>query len=289
LAAGLVLALLAAGALNIGFFVQHGATNTMTMLSIRHPAHSARLLITDRQWMIGYATGWFGWGLYIAALALAPLSLVQAVSAGGVGVLAVLVHRLGTPLERRERLGAAVAVAGLALLGVSLTVHVAVARPAHSSILLIVILAGSATAGLLAAAAAKGVRPAASLGTAAGLLFGVGDLATKGAVSGNGVLFVPLLAICTALGFVSLQMAFQRGRVLETAGLSTLVNNMIPIFGGLAVFHESLPGGWAGAARVTSYGAVVFGAVLLAHAPPDAVKDTGAPDPTGVLDGTYSG
>ncbi len=204
-------------------------------------------------------------------------------------MLAVLVHRLGTPLQPRERLGAAVAVSGLALLGVSLTVHVAVARPAHSSILLIVIAAGATAAGLLAAGAARGLRPAASLGAAAGLLFGVGDLATKGAVSGNGVLFIPLLAICTALGFVSLQMAFQRGRVLETAGLATLVNNMIPIFGGLAVFHESLPGGWAGAARVTSYAAVVFGAVLLAHAPPDAVKGTGAPDPPGILDGTYSG
>ena len=85
---GLALALVAALVLNIGFFVQHGATHTMLSLSPRHPFGSVRLLVTNRQWMLGYATGWVGWGLYIAALSLAPLSLVQAVAAGGVGVLA---------------------------------------------------------------------------------------------------------------------------------------------------------------------------------------------------------
>ena len=77
---GLALALAAALVLNIGFFVQHGATNAMRSLSLRHPFRSVRLLVTSRQWMLGYATGWVGWGIYIAALSLAPLSLVQAVA-----------------------------------------------------------------------------------------------------------------------------------------------------------------------------------------------------------------
>ena len=269
LGAGLVLALLAAVTLNIGFFVQHEATNTMVKLSLRHPLESARLLISNRQWMLGYATGWIGWGIYIAALSLAPLSLVQAVSAGGVGVLAVLVHQLGTPLGRRERIGAVIAVGGLILLGISLTARVPPAPPAQTSTLLMVIVGGSVIAGLLALVVARNYRPAASLGCAAGLLFGVGDLATKGAVNGNGLIFVPILAVCTALGFVALQLAFQRGRVLETAGLCTLVNNMIPIVGGLVVFHESIPHGLPGIARIVSFAAVVAGAVLLAHAPPE--------------------
>jgi hypothetical protein len=61
--------------------------------------------------------------------------------------------------------------------------------------------------------------------------------------------------------------------VLETAGLSTLVNNMIPIAGGLLLFHESLPHGWAGAARLASFASVVVGAVLLARAPEAPVGD----------------
>lgn len=263
LAAGLVLALLAAMALNIGYFVQHGAANTMGSLSLSHPLASARLLVTNRQWMLGYGAGWIGWGLYIAALSLAPLSLVQAVSAGGVGILAILAHRLGTPLTRQERIGTWIAVGGLALLGLSLTSDVTPTSPARSMTLIFVIAVGALLAAILVLLA-RGFRPGALLGCAAGLLFGVGDLATKGAVDGVGLLFVPILAVCTALGFVTLQLAFQRGRVLETAGSSTLVNNLIPIVGGVVVFHETIPSGLPGVARVASFVAVVAGAVLLA-------------------------
>lgn len=287
LAAGLILALVAAAALNIGFFVQHGATNTMASLSLRRPWKSIRLLVTNRQWLVGYAAGWVGWGIYIGALALAPLSLVQAASAGGVGILAVVVNHFGTPLDRRERRGAAIAVGGLVLLGLSLTAHVPTAPPANSATLLWVILGGALLAAVLSAMALASIRPAAALGSASGILFGVGDLATKGAVEGNGWYFVPILAVCTALGFVALQLAFQRGRVLETAGLSTLINNLIPIVGGLVLFHESLPHGLAGVARVASFVAVVCGAVLLAHPPPEP-QDDGDPAPSGVLDGSNS-
>ena len=282
---GLVLALAAALVINVGFFVQHGATTSMPSLSLRHPFGSVRALVTSRQWMLGYATGLVGWGVYIAALSLAPLSLVQAVAAGGVGVLAFLAHRLGTPLEGRERLGAWIAVAGLVLLGVSLTARVQPAPAAGTSTLLIVIVVGAGVAGLLAGLLARSTRAAAALGCAAGLFFGVGDLATKGAVSGNGLLFVPLLGACTALGFVTLQLAFQRGRVLETAGLSVLVNNMIPIVGGLLLFHEALPGGAAGVARLASFVAVVVGAVLLARAPEAPIEGDGQPQPR-ILDGS---
>jgi hypothetical protein len=280
--------LAAALALNVGFFVQHGATNAMVSLALRHPWRSILMLVTNRQWMIGYVTGWVGWGIYIAALSLAPLSLVQAVSAGGVGILAFLAHRLGTPLGSRERLGAWVAVLGLALLGASLTVRVPVASAARSSTLIIVIAAGVAVAGLLAGLAPRTGRPAASLGCTAGILFGLGDLATKGAVSGNGPLFVPILAACTALGFVALQLAFQKGRVLETAGLSALVNNLIPIVGGLLLFHEDLPHGLAGVTRVVSFGAVVVGAVLLARAPEAPPVDAGEAAPSQAYGGTHA-
>ncbi len=273
LAAGLLLALGAALALNVGFFVQHGATHTMLSLTPRRPIRSVRLLVTNRQWLIGYATGWVGWGLYIAALSLAPLSLVQAVAAGGVGVLAMLAHRMGTPLVRRERVGAWVAVGGLLLLGASLTSGGPPASTARSASLLVATGVGAGAAALLVCFGARTRRPAAALGGAAGILFGVGDLATKGAVSGNGPVFIVVLGVCTALAFVVLQLAFQRGRVLETAGLSTLVNNIIPIVGGLFLFHEALPGGAAGVARLASFAAVVAGAVLLARAPGSPVVE----------------
>jgi len=287
LAGGLLLALAAALALNVGFFVQHGATHTMLSLTPRRPIRSVRLLVTNRQWLIGYATGWVGWGLYIAALSLAPLSLVQAVAAGGVGVLAMLAHRLGTPLVRRERVGAWVAVGGLLLLGASLTSG-APASTARSASLLVATGVGAGLAALLVCFRARTGRPAAALGGAAGILFGVGDQATKGAVSGNGPVFIVVLGVCTALAFVLLQLAFQRGRVLETAGLSTLVNNIIPIAGGLFLFHEALPGGAAGVARLASFAAVVAGAVLLARAPGSPVVEQVDRDGPAAYDGSPS-
>jgi hypothetical protein len=107
-------------------------------------------------------------------------------------------------------------------------------------------------------------------------------------VSGNGPLFIPVLAACTALGFVALQLSFQRGRVLETAGLSSMVNNLIPIVGGLVLFHESPPGGLYGAARLASFAAAVAGAVLLARAPENAVDVAGGPTPAPVSGDRHS-
>ena len=107
-------------------------------------------------------------------------------------------------------------------------------------------------------------------------------------MSGNGPLFIPVLALCTALGFVVLQLSFQRGRVLETAGLSTLVNNMIPIVGGLLIFHEALPHGLPGAARLVSFAAVVAGAVLLSRAPETPATEAGDPAPPLLYGGKHS-
>jgi hypothetical protein len=62
-----------------------------------------------------------GWALYLAALALAPLSLVQATSAGGIGLLAILVARVeSASLPRADRAGVGIALIGLALLGLSM-------------------------------------------------------------------------------------------------------------------------------------------------------------------------
>ena len=65
--------------------------------------------------------------------------------------------------------------------------------------------------------------------------------------------------------FAALQLAFQRGRALTTAGLSTLCTNALPIVAGIAVFHERLPGGASTVLRVAAFVAVVFGAAVLAR------------------------
>lgn len=66
------------------------------------------------------------------------------------------------------------------------------------------------------------------------------------------------------LAFVSLQLAFQRGTALATAGVSTLLTNVLPILAGLIIFAEHLPGGAAGIVRALGFAATVLGATMLA-------------------------
>ncbi len=261
LGAGLALALGSAAALNWGFFVQHGAASRLPPLSIRRPIHSLRLLFSNLRWLAGFAAGLAGWALYVAALALAPLSLVQAASAGGIGLLALLVRRAAAvPLERRERAGVGAAIAGLALLGISLAGH---ARDGHQAPAVVVIL--WIVVSLAAAALASARLPGgAGFGLAAGVLYAAGDVATKAAVGGGAaVAFVVAVLACHGLAFVALQLGFQRGGALSTAGVSTLLTNALPILAGMLVFDEGVPPGLLGALRVVAFAGVAVGAALL--------------------------
>lgn len=260
LGAGLVLALLSAFALNWGWLEQHGATQGLPALSGRRPLQSLRLLFGDRTWLIGFVVGLGGWVFYVAALALAPLSLVQATAAGGIGILAALAHRRGHAAQWRA---VYVAVAGLALLAVSL----AGGAPKGTTV-----SPGSLAAWLTASAllaALLGARGSgAGLGLAAGALYAAGDVATKAAVHGGGwLLVVPVVLAAHGAAFVALQIGFQRGTPLATAGTSTLLTNALPIAAGIVLFHEQLPGGALGALRVIAFACVVAAAAMLARQP----------------------
>jgi hypothetical protein len=115
------LTLVSACLLNWGYLTEHASASALPRLSIHAPVRSLRLLLGSRRWLVGFGAETAGFCLSVAAIALAPLALVQAVAAGGIGVLAFLVARTtGTRLDARERFGVIAAIAGLMLLGVSL-------------------------------------------------------------------------------------------------------------------------------------------------------------------------
>jgi hypothetical protein len=272
LALGLALSLGSASALNWGFFTQHGAASALPPLRPRAPLRSLRTLFGSGRWTLGFATGLGGWALYVAALALAPLSLVQAASAGGIGLLALLVWRTsGERPPGRELRGVALAAGGLVLLGISLAgqqhVH------GRGSWVAVAVWIGLSGGLALAAVCVRPtlLRSGAGLGLAAGLLYAAGDVATKAAVgAGARVAFVPAVLACHGLAFVALQLGFQRGGALATAGVATLFANALPIAAGTTIFHEGLPSGVLGAARAAAFVAVVAGATSLARAEPAA-------------------
>ena len=258
---GLALALASAVALNGGFFVQHQAASKLPPLTLRRPLRSLRVLFMHPRWLAGFVLGLGGWALYVIALALAPLSLVQASSAGGIGVLALLTRTR----VRRERAGVGLSIAGLALLGASLAGGADAGRAGSIAAAALWLVCSTLAAALTAVPGARWLAPGAGLGAAAGILYAAGDVGTKAAVHGGWRLaFVPALLACHGLAFVALQLGFQRGGALATAGVATLLTNSLPIVAGLAVFGESLPHGALGGLRVVAFALVVLGASALA-------------------------
>jgi drug/metabolite transporter (DMT)-like permease len=117
---GLALACLCAIVTNVGFLLKHRGAVAAPPVDARHPLRSAADLFRSRWWTIGWSVAFVAFAIHAAALALAPLSVVQAVVAGGLVFLAVLAERsFGFKLGRREWAGVAVAAAGLAFLGLT--------------------------------------------------------------------------------------------------------------------------------------------------------------------------
>ena len=115
---GLVFAVATAVATNLAFLWKHRGAVAAPAVSLRSPVRSIVQLFRSKWWAIGWGVAVVGWVLHVGALALAPLSLAQAVIAGGFVALAVLAERLfGFELDRRQWGGIALVAVGLAILG----------------------------------------------------------------------------------------------------------------------------------------------------------------------------
>ncbi len=263
---GLALALASALVINVGLFFEHSASALLPPLSLRRPLSSARLLLAEPLWLAGYLAGWIGWAIYIGALHFAALSVVQSVAAGGIGFLALAGSRWGgRRLSFQERVAVVACLVGLAAVGLSLIwVSPPEVTPGWHGVALW-IAACVAGSGLLIITPRRLLAPGLGLAGAAGCLYAASDIATKGALSGLGWVLVPVLLLFAFLAFSMLQLSFQRGTALATAGFSTLMSNAVPIAAGVVLFRERLPGGILGVVRAGGFAAILTGAVLLAR------------------------
>jgi hypothetical protein len=261
---GLALAFGSALVTNTAYSLEHDAAAALPPLSPRRPFRSAQLLLRDRRWLTAFALESAGWLMYVAALRLAPLALVQAVTASGVAVLAFVTAR-GHPsrLARHERFAVVLALAGLALLSLSLVGTEA--SDHHPPVVGIVIWLGACGAGaaLLIGIPTRFAR-AASLGLATGLLFADGDMSAK-LVGYGGWWLVALVTLIVGYGAGTsvLQSAYQQGDALTAAGTATMVTNAVPIVAGFVLFGETLPRGLRAVAQIAAFSCLVLSAVAL--------------------------
>src|SRR3954470_1318701 len=180
---GILLAFLCAVASNLGFFFKHRGACACAKVEVRHPLRSAKALWTSKWFAFGMVVGGAGWGLHVAAISLAPLSVVQVVLAGGVVLIAVMADRVfGFEVGRRQWWGLALTACGLILLGVTMPAP----HGSHSSYAVPAMVAFEAglfgIGGLLIFGPRVGApveHHGVMLGAASGVLFGVSDVAIK--------------------------------------------------------------------------------------------------------------
>src|SRR5918992_3364781 len=117
---GTILALACALATNVAMLCKHRGAVAAPDVRLGHPLQSAAALFRSRWWAIGFGISAGAWGLHVAALTVAPISLVETTISGGLVLLAWVAQRwFGVRVGPREWLGLGLCALGLALLAVT--------------------------------------------------------------------------------------------------------------------------------------------------------------------------
>jgi drug/metabolite transporter (DMT)-like permease len=243
---GLSLALAGSVALNASYLIQHAGSVQTPAIDFRHPLRTVRALARSRLWLGGGVLGVTGWAISIAALALAPLSLVQAFLIGGIALLApIAVRVLGHRLSPRELAGITLVLIALLVLVVGRGA-VGVHSRFHSGELG-AYLTGSVAAGACLLLFKR--RRTQMLAAAGGMLYGAADVAIKaltglaghhGMASAAKSPWLIATIAATIAAFFCFQRALQCGKPMPVIALMTAGNNIVSIIGGLVVFGDPL-------------------------------------------------
>lgn len=224
------------------------------------------------------------WMFHVLALALAPLSLVQAIIAGGLVFLTVLAERwFGFTLGIRQWAGVGLTALGLVLLAVTLPQH----GGAHSGYSMAAMIAFESallvlgTFLVLSRKLGSHEHHGVMLGTAAGILFGVSDVAIKaltGAV-GDGLtgLLSPWLVTCilaSVIAFYASARGLQKGDAVPVITLTSAAANVTAISGGILVFGDPMPSDPVGIVLQSFAFVLVIVAAALTPAPLRAARAT---------------
>jgi len=234
LVGGLALALCSATLINLGFLLQHRGLAAVE-------GRRRLAVLRNRSWLLGQTIGWVGFLAQIVAVALAPLSLVQAFAAGGLALSVPLATwRFGQRISGPQRLAVVTVAACLAALPIALPVvreHLRSGRLGAAAVALSLV-------GVAASLSGSGARRA----IAAGLFYGLADAAIK-AISvnlrllGAGALlsvWSAVAALGTLAGFLAFQSALRAHDAVSSISLMTAFTTIVALGCGLLAFGESL-------------------------------------------------
>ncbi len=277
---GILLALACALVANFGFFYKYKGANAAPAVQVRHPLRSARELFASKWFSIGMAVATASWALHVAALALAPMSVIQVSLAAGVVLIAVMADRIfGFDVGPRQWLGLLATGIGLVVLGLTLpAMHGAHSQ--FSEAAMISFEAGLFGIGGLLIMGPRMGGPAEHhgimLGAAAGILFGVSDTAIKaltGIVGAHGVLAVLLspwlgvAVLASIIAFYASARGLQDGDAVPVIAVTGTAANIAGVAGGIVVFGDPMAGSPVGVVLESLAFVLVIVACALMPAP----------------------
>lgn len=273
-AIGLLLALATAFVSIVGFLLKQRGAVASPDVSLRRPVRSTWALFANKWWTIGILVAMGSWVFHVAALALAPISLVQSVIAGGLVMLTIVADRVfGHSVSRREWIGVAFVALGLAILAATSGEVADSARSTYGDGALARYVLLLTALGLLLCAPFTRVPKAAGmlLAVSAGLLWAASDVTIK-ALSGElgdrgiGVLLDPMALVILVLSLVGLVVSarsLQLGDVVPVIAATSATANIGTILAGPLVFMEPMPSAPAEVVlRVAAFVLVIVAAVL---------------------------
>ncbi len=231
----------------VGFFLKHAGAVAAPPVEWRRPWASTVALFKVPVYPLGCVVATTSWGFHVGALALAPISVVQSVIAGGLVFVTVLAGRVfHQPVTRREWIGVALTAAGLAFLAATLDGTTDSAHASYDELALLLAVGAVTIAGAVIAATTRTGPP---LAVAAGLMWAGSDVTIK-ALSGKtdelgiGVLIHPFALVILLLSLVGLLISarsLQLGPVVSVIALTSATANALTIAAGPALFKEPLP------------------------------------------------
>jgi len=273
---GLVCALLSALGTNLAFLLKQRGAVESPDVDMHHPVRSAVDLFRSKWWSIGWGVAAVAFALHVGALSLAPISIGQAVLAGGLVFLAVLAERFfGFELGRRQWIGITLVAVSLSLLTLTGGGGGEGANSEYSLTGMIVFESIAVGIGLLLFLShvidRVPVPPGIPLGIAAGLGFGISDVAIK-ALSGDleagiaGFLSPWTVVILTAavFSFYASARSLQIGDGVAVIAVTSVAANLSTIVAGLAVFGDRLGDGPLEiGVRACAFALILVGAALI--------------------------
>ena len=273
LALGVVAAIGASALYNISIALQALEARTIS------PDHSLRpsllqALLRNRRWVTATAVGLLGWPLEIAALLMAPLTVVQPCVASGLIVLLwVGARKLGEKPGPREVGAVAAIIVGVTGVAVAAPVRTTDhASPGAVALVLLLLAIPIVVPYLLRRwAAAYGLLVVISAGFGYAWTAIATKLATDAIATGGvlvAIVWLTTAAASEGVGLLSEMSALQRRRATHVAPVMFAVQVLVPVALAPLLFNET----WAstplgGAVLAASIGVAVGGCLLLSGSP----------------------